>query len=453
MARRRRPARYFHILLWTIVLGFTIAAGAIFYKAFQEGTENRTKAVLEGTSYYSWTFNRPSSGNQDWQPTNLTLSFGKDKGATGYLQGIVGSGDTVASLSRTFTDGKVLPAGVKKLTISMAVLPAGYATIQKQQTMSQSTPVSSMDEDGVNRVNQSPWSRIKSILPRSGGRSSGQTEPSVQTVEQVKDVVSRYCPLPESWYRLSDEQKMLVDPDPYWCMKPTPVPVTPGPVPCPWPSDWPATRNGQEIMMYPRPDWCLIKPTPTPPWPVPGSKYILSMEYQPAGSGMTVKGTSLPIFPDGQYHEYSMDLDSLNNLQLSLIRFNWHKLPKDSIIKINWIRVTGKPWPSTSVFPTPTDKDGCYTIGPTCKPGQLTCPKMPVQRICPTRTPTPTPSTCYWGMPPCPSGRACTQQMQWICPVPTSTPTPTPPVGCYYQDVQCIKAPCNPVLVCPVPNP
>lgn len=31
------------------------------------------------------------------------------------------------------------------------------------------------------------------------------------------------------------------------------------------------------------------------------------------------------------------------------------------------------------------------------------------------------------------------------------TPTPTPPTGCYYQQVQCIQAPCLPVLVCPTP--
>ncbi len=32
------------------------------------------------------------------------------------------------------------------------------------------------------------------------------------------------------------------------------------------------------------------------------------------------------------------------------------------------------------------------------------------------------------------------------------TPTPTPP-GCYYQQVQCFKAPCESILVCPTPTP
>jgi eight-cysteine-cluster-containing protein len=37
-------------------------------------------------------------------------------------------------------------------------------------------------------------------------------------------------------------------------------------------------------------------------------------------------------------------------------------------------------------------------------------------------------------------------------PIPYSTPLPT---GCVYQQVQCIKAPCDPILVCttPIPSP
>lgn len=30
---------------------------------------------------------------------------------------------------------------------------------------------------------------------------------------------------------------------------------------------------------------------------------------------------------------------------------------------------------------------------------------------------------------------------------------PVPPAGCYYQQVQCVRAPCNPILVCQSPTP
>ena len=33
-----------------------------------------------------------------------------------------------------------------------------------------------------------------------------------------------------------------------------------------------------------------------------------------------------------------------------------------------------------------------------------------------------------------------------------SSPTPNPPSGCYYESVQCVKAPCSSILVCPSPS-
>lgn len=43
-------------------------------------------------------------------------------------------------------------------------------------------------------------------------------------------------------------------------------------------------------------------------------------------------------------------------------------------------------------------------------------------------------------------------EVDWIrftTPVLKATPTPTPPKGCKYQQVTCVKAPCDAVLVCP----
>ena len=42
-------------------------------------------------------------------------------------------------------------------------------------------------------------------------------------------------------------------------------------------------------------------------------------------------------------------------------------------------------------------------------------------------------------------------------PSPATPPTlqigePTPPSGCYYLQVQCVRAPCDPILVCPSPT-
>lgn len=154
MAFGRKRNNFYPILLWTLVLGFTIVAGAIFYKAFQQGTENRTKAAKKGEVYYQWNFNKPTSDFLGWKPDNLTLTYGKEKRTSGYLLGIVGENIDPPRLSQYITDGKVLPVGVKKLTISMAVHPAGSSISEDGQKRfrMKDTQVSFSDYS----VNQSP---------------------------------------------------------------------------------------------------------------------------------------------------------------------------------------------------------------------------------------------------------------------------------------------------------
>lgn len=117
--------------------------------------------------------------------------------------------------------------------------------------------------------------------------------------------------------------------------------------------------------------------------------------------------------------------------------------------------------------------DKCMTDAD-CATG-LTCQKMDLFSVC--RNPqNPTSATCaaapataaptkppVVGLPTPPPG--CTYQtvqcIQAPCdpvlvctsptPIPTKAPIttlPTPPAGCTYQQVQCIQAPCDPILVC-----
>ncbi len=68
-------------------------------------------------------------------------------------------------------------------------------------------------------------------------------------------------------------------------------------------------------------------------------------------------------------------------------------------------------------------------------------------------------TTCY----PDSTASFTTASITTPTPTPTSTPTPTPtptqttrppaPSGCYYQEVQCVTTPCDPVLICPSPTP
>lgn len=62
---------------------------------------------------------------------------------------------------------------------------------------------------------------------------------------------------------------------------------------------------------------------------------------------------------------------------------------------------------------------------------------------------------CYQPpMPECPSGMACIQVMPpKQCAEKTGLNPSPAPEGCHYQQVQCFQAPCDPILVCPSPNP
>lgn len=121
------------------------------------------------------------------------------------------------------------------------------------------------------------------------------------------------------------------------------------------------------------------------------------------------------------------------------------------------VRPTCVPIPSCAYNPDGTG--AVCKIGAAPEAGGVWCPQ-------------PTPATSCEGAgdgapcqrcQPCPTGRICPmicrnetgtcQSGQCTGPTITRTPTPTPPVGCYYQQVQCIQAPCDPVLICRTPTP
>jgi CARDB len=108
-------------------------------------------------------------------------------------------------------------------------------------------------------------------------------------------------------------------------------------------------------------------------------------------------------------------------------------------------------------------------------PGELKIKNLQMQAFLQEQTLTPTPPTptpvidCNTDAD-CPSGYTCRSTPPGGCPsiivngveqtsscahrpfcYPPTSLTPTPKPGCYYQQVQCFRAPCNPILVCPSP--
>ncbi len=91
----------------------------------------------------------------------------------------------------------------------------------------------------------------------------------------------------------------------------------------------------------------------------------------------------------------------------------------------------------TSPGPTKSTPPGCYYQEVQC----FAAPCDPVL-VCPSCLPRP---SCLDTVPAC----KIAEPAEGWCPGPTK---PAPP-GCYYQEVQCIQAPCYPQLVCPSSSP
>jgi hypothetical protein len=96
--------------------------------------------------------------------------------------------------------------------------------------------------------------------------------------------------------------------------------------------------------------------------------------------------------------------------------------------------------PSCAFAPCPTElPSNC----PTNQSGTVMCPVFD-----------PAPNFCSGGQIVPGEVDECGCQGAPTCIESTPIPTPSPaPEGCFYQEVQCIQAPCNPVLVCPSPSP
>lgn len=100
--------------------------------------------------------------------------------------------------------------------------------------------------------------------------------------------------------------------------------------------------------------------------------------------------------------------------------------------------------------PTPTPNCPSGPNGPCSMPANYpyqACVKPDGSSKCPPTPPVPTPAcvmppACAYANPP------CTYAVQGVTYCPRTTPTPLPP-GCRYQQVQCFRAPCPSIMVCP----
>lgn len=136
---------------------------------------------------------------------------------------------------------------------------------------------------------------------------------------------------------------------------------------------------------------------------------------------------------DSRFHEYTLRFPEVGPMTVDRLNIQFVRgvIPGD-MIQVDWIRLA-----SDRVVPTPKPSPGCYYQNVQC----IQAPCDPIL-VCPTPTCRPRPP-CLDAEPRC-----LLPETEDMCP--TTTPKPSP--GCYYQQVQCFKEPCPPILVCPTPQ-
>lgn len=139
-------------------------------------------------------------------------------------------------------------------------------------------------------------------------------------------------------------------------------------------------------------------------------------------------------------------------LSLLLIRTKTNLFPKASFPTTPPITPPVSPTPSSSPLP----------LSSWCEPCNPSLPPSTPNSRCQEGL------VCHYEEPECfeteGGGTVCSQQAgaSGLCVNPEEsiavcqtkpTPTPTPPPGCFYEEIYCIQAPCNPILICPSPSP
>ena len=214
---------------------------------------------------------------------------------------------------------------------------------------------------------------------------------------------------------------------------------------------------------------------------------------------LTVRGVV-----DSRFHEYELRFPEIGVLAIDRLNIQFVRgVIAGDLVQLDWIRLLSPsvPTPIPNITPTCRPRPPCLDTEPRCllpetedmcppqpKPTQavgqdcrgksdgtpctyqdclsciqregVVCPEIPCRlrpgecknQVC-VPSPTPPPGCVYRQVQciqaPCLPVLICTTPTP---PAGGPTPTPKPSPGCYYRQVQCIQAPCPPILVCPTPQ-
>lgn len=180
------------------------------------------------------------------------------------------------------------------------------------------------------------------------------------------------------------------------------------------------------------------------PTPIPEPPPVFTIQYMSDGDKTWSPPVTLkqeppqPSDPRSGSSIYSAPLLTTDPMTISQLRLNVpSSIKSGSTLKVDWIRLSGD-----NLRPPCQPRPSCLdTADRRCflpEPSEGWCPITPT----PTRTCISLPSCLNYDPP-------CTVTIPPPPPGSQYCPNPSPPSKCYYQQVECFQAPCDPILVCP----
>jgi hypothetical protein len=337
MARSRKGSVQ-KVVTTVLFAAFGLVALAITYRAVTVSTDQRSKAA-EGEIVKSWEFNT-NGDTEGWSGKYI----GDASVSGGYLQTTVIKTSRPGRI-RNLSVGTTLETGNKYITLSMAVTLTSLRRRSRDVT-----------QDGQSTV----------VSPGNSAEDAG--EPEIDAAELVEQLYPTCIPVPRCTNVLG------------YCPLPEQIPVGGY---CPPPR----SRSFTYLVFY---------------------RLAGKQKYES-------KPLALRGVVDGRFHDYTLKFPEIGPIIVDRLNIQFVRgvSPGDTI-QIDWVRLLSNRARPTSA---PTPPPGCFYQ-------QVECVKAPCEPVL-------------------------------VCPTPTGrdrVPSPTPPHGCYYQNVQCIQAPCNPILICPTPT-
>lgn len=220
--------------------------------------------------------------------------------------------------------------------------------------------------------------------------------------------------------------RLKANPSSSTCILPT-APPTPNPLVCDLNVRWASTAN-PDVWKFGDKITFTLDPVPATRIPTGGSVRYEG-QVMPYRNGVLVKTINLTPLNASASQFQPMKVDEPGSKYYFRFRY---------CVKTAAGVETCTAWgnPGTPTGPTPVASPIACATPPVCPAGSNLIYGDPLDGSCPR----------YQCLPGATPGAT---------PVATKpgSVTPTAPPGCYYQTVQCIQAPCNPILVCPSASP